>query len=130
MKPDALPHFVLLAGFALCSSCGWLKPDTSAARQVTETPQARQELIGRISSISPDGSFVLIQRYPSFNATIDSVLTVHGEGQRSANLIFTGESLGAYAAADIQSGMPQVGDPVFLPAPPKAPAPPEPVVEP
>ncbi len=129
MKPDALHHFALLGVFALCS-CGWLKPGASAPREEAEAPPARPELIGRISSVSPDGSFVLIQRYPSFNATIDSILTVHGEGQRSANLIFTGESLGAYAAADIQSGNPQVGDPVFLPAPPKAPAPPEPAVEP
>lgn len=113
------PHstcLALLACVSLCG-CGWLKRETAPVEKETEKPVKKAELIGRISSISPDGTFVLIQRYQSFTAAIGTVLTTRGDNDRNANLLFTGESLGAYAAADLQSGMPHVGDAVFLPAP-------------
>ena len=116
MKLHPLTCLTLLACVSLCS-CGWLKREPAPTAEETKKPAKKAELIGRISSISPDGSFVLIQRYSSFKAAIGTVLTTRGENQRSANLLFTGESLGSYAAADLQSGMPQVGDAVFLPAP-------------
>lgn len=110
---------VVLACVSICG-CGWLKRETTATPEETEKPAPKAELIGRISSISPNSRFVLIQRYQSFTASIGTVLTTRGDNDRSANLLFTGESLGAYAAADIQSGSPQVGDAVFLPAPVEA----------
>lgn len=120
MKLHPFTCLALLAGVSLCN-CGWLKRESRPVVEETEKPAKKAELIGRISSISPDGAFVLIQRYQSFTAAIGSVLTTRGENDRSANLLFTGESLGSYAAADLQSGMPHVGDAVFLPAPVEAP---------
>ncbi len=71
------------------------------------------KLVGRIASISNDRKFVMIQSYGSWNVPAGSILTSQGPDNRVANLRCSGEKLGQYAAADIQSGMPGSGDAVF-----------------
>ena len=69
--------------------------------------------VGRIASIPADKRFVLIQSYGKWNVSTGTILTTRGPENRSANLLVTGESLGQFAAADLQSGLLDVGDAVY-----------------
>lgn len=114
------PHLVLwLAVFAAplasCALSHREKPDKPAE----EGPK----LIGRIASIPADKRFVLIQSYGSWNIDSGTILTTRGLEERTANLLFTGEKLGQFAAADLQSGTVEIGDAVYSRHVPK-PAPP------
>ncbi len=79
------------------------------------------KLVGRIASIPPDRKFVLIQSYAPWDMPIGTILTTRGEADRTANLLFTGEKLGQFAAADIQSGTVERGDAVYSRHTPKPP---------
>ncbi len=90
---------------------------TKSKSQKPEPPKPIVEgpkLIGRIASIPAGGRFVLIQRYDKWEVEVGKILTTRGPDQRSANLKITGESLGEFAAADVQSGLVEVGDAVYL----------------
>lgn len=87
-------------------------------------PQGRPVIVGRVASIPPGNSFVLIQSYGDWTVADGTVLTTRGTEERAGNLLVTGEKLGQFAAADIQSGDVHVGDAVLmLPAPRPGPAP-------
>lgn len=89
-------------------------------------------LVGRIASVPADKRFVLIQRYGKWDAQSGQILTTRGPDNRTANLKTTGEKLGEFTAADIQSGTVGLGDAVYLqhvPNPTVAPTPTE-VAEP
>jgi hypothetical protein len=79
-------------------------------------------MVGRVASIAAGNSFVLIQAYGEWKVAAGTVLTTRGAEERTANLLVTGEKLGQFAAADIQSGTVAVGDVVML-LPSVAPAP-------
>ena len=128
------------AAIAVLPACSLLqhkKPVKSPPKATTEAPQ----LIGRIASIPADKRFVLIQSYSNRKIEAGTILTTRGPDERTANLVTTGESLGQFTAADVQSGQPGVGDAVYSrhipkPATPPAtlesaqnqePTPPEPV---
>jgi hypothetical protein len=128
MKSPSLPLLAGLAGLAL-AGCAWL----GLGKKTAPDDQANQpKLVGRIASIPSDRRFVLIQSYGKWAVETGSVLVSRGLEARTANLLATGESLGQFAAADVQSGTLEVGDAVFLPptpaknAPPLAPNPPPP----
>jgi hypothetical protein len=93
-----------------------------ATKEPEEKPKAKPpRLVGRIASIPPDRRFVLIQRFGEWNAEPGAILTTRGADQRSANLLVTGEALGQFAAADLQSGKVELGDAVYsqhIPKPP------------
>jgi hypothetical protein len=94
------------------SSCSWL------AEEPEETPAANPnapKLVGRIASIPVNQSFVLIESYGAWRVAAGTVLTTRGPEGRTANLLSTGESLGHYAAADVQSGKLAQGDAVYAP---------------
>lgn len=98
----------------LCtSSCGWLpkpkKSDEEKPKSVVEGPK----LVGRIASIPADRRFVLIQSYGKWTIENERILTTRGPEDRTANLKTTGEKLGEFAAADLQSGTVEVGDAVY-----------------
>lgn len=76
-----------------------------------KAPQSK--LVGRIASISADRKFVTIQSYGQWEVAAGSILTTQGPDQRVSNLRCSGEKLGQFAAADIQAGLPVVGDAVF-----------------
>lgn len=102
----------------------------SSKKEAAEKPVSKHELrlIGRIASVPADKRFVLIQSYNG-RPSLGTTLTTRGANQSSANLTVTGESLGQYSAADLQSGNVEVGDAVYeqtLTPPKKAePAPPK-----
>lgn len=93
-------------------ACSLLKPgkmDSSEKKPAAEAP----ELVGRIASIPADKRFVLIQSYGSWKIEAGTILTTRGVDERTANLLVTGEALGQFAAADIQSGSVEIGDAVY-----------------
>jgi hypothetical protein len=79
------------------------------SKTIVEGPK----LIGIIASTPADQRFVLIQSYGKWSIEVGRILVTRGSDQRSANLRVTGESLGEFAAADVQSGLIQVGDAVY-----------------
>ncbi len=102
---------LLFAAWAVCS-CGSTKPEKpkeEAKKPVVEGPK----LVGRIASIPADTRFVLIQSYGKWNMESGGILTTQGPDDRTANLRTTGEKLGEFAAADLQSGSVEVGDAVY-----------------
>lgn len=92
-------------------------------------PAVSPKLVGRVATIPADKRFVLIQSYGKWNVETDQILTTRGPNDRMANLRTTGESLGEFAAADLQSGQVEVGDAVYfqpIPKPVITPVTPEP----
>jgi hypothetical protein len=74
----------------------------------------RPRLVGRIASVPSDKRFILIQSYGDWKVATGTVLIAHGVDGRTANLLATGEVMGQYAAADVQSGEVQRGDAVYM----------------
>lgn len=98
------------------TGCGLFggKPELEPTEQ---KKPSQPRYIGQITSIHAAQGFVLIRRSPGVTLVPSTILISRGPGgpkqQRVANLRITGESLGQMAAADIQSGSPQVGDSVY-----------------
>lgn len=113
------PAFAALCLVAL-TGCAWLKPAGKEKPDKTTNSEA-PKLVGRIASIPPDKRFVLIQSYGGWKIEAGTILTTRGPENRSANLLATGESLGEFAAADLQSGAVEVGDGVYSRHTPKPP---------
>ena len=113
MKSRSFLRFTVLLGSALAlTSCGVFKARKPA--ETNEKPKSEApKLIGRIASIPADKRFVLIQSYEKWNVETGTILTTRGPDDRSANLLATGEYLGQFAAADLQSGLVEVGDAVY-----------------
>ena len=102
-----------------------------ATKEPEEKPKAEPpRLVGRIASIPADRRFVLIQSFGKWTAEPGAILTTRGADQRSANLLVTGEALGQFAAADLQSGQVELGDAVYSQHIPKPPPANEPAAEP
>jgi hypothetical protein len=123
MKAPLAPWIAMFIAAALVS-CASQK---SATLEKPETPEKSDApvLIGRIASIPADKRFVLIQSYANQKVRSGTILTTRGTQGRTANLRATGESLGQFAAADLQSGTLEVGDAVYsrhTPKPIKPPA--------
>ncbi len=118
---------LLVAGALSVCACAPTK--TEKPKEDVKKPRLEgPKLVGRIASIPADKRFVLIQKYDDWEKEIGGILTTHGPDERTANLRITGESLGEFAAADLQSGSVEVGDAVYSPqtgnlvTPTKAPA--------
>ncbi|HEX7261333.1 MAG TPA: hypothetical protein VF258_05920 [Luteolibacter sp.] len=100
------------------------KPKPAEKKPAVEGPK----LVGRIATIPADKRFVLIQSYGKWEVESGQILTTRGPEDRTANLRATGEKLGEFAAADLQSGTLEIGDAVYFqhivkpPAPPTTPA--------
>jgi len=114
---------VLMAFVALVPACAD-KPEKEPADK-----KEKPRLVGRVSSIPSDRKFVLIQAYGKWDIATGAILTTNGPEGRAANLRVTGEKLGQFAAADIQSGALEIGDGVYSTVTPPKPVPP-PQVEP
>jgi len=81
---------------------------------ITKTGETtKPKLVGRVASVPSDKRFVLIESYGKWEVAAGSLLTTLGTGERTANLLVTGEALGQYAAADYQGGTLEVGDAVY-----------------
>ncbi len=112
MKPYCA--LILAAAFASasCATSEAEKPDPKLA-EAKEKPETGPKLIGRVASIPPDRRFVLVQSYGKWESAAGEILTTRGPEDRTANLRVTGEALGEFAAADIQSGTLEIGDAVY-----------------
>lgn len=97
---------MVLAVLPICAAC-WPKKEPET--KPTEAPR----LVGKIASIPPEKRFVLIHSLGNWDISAGTILTTRGGDGRSANLLVTGESLGNFAAADIQSGEVELGDSVY-----------------
>ncbi len=107
------PPTAILAALAAAGllSCSLFKDDPPE-----EPDPDAPRLVGRISSVAPDGSFVLIESYGSWSVPAGAILSTRGPENRGANLLATGETLRRHAAADIQSGTVEIGDGVYTTA--------------
>ena len=103
---------VLLAAFSclILSSCASTQP---AKPEPAKTMEEGPKLVGRVASIPAERRFVLIQSYGKWTIESGRILTTRGPDVRAANLRTTGETLGEFAAADLQSGTVEVGDAVY-----------------
>lgn len=93
----------------LLLSCG-SKPDSNA--EPTQEIQ-KSRLAGRVERVNLASEFVRIRRYGPWRVSEHEVVVSRGGG-RNANLLPTGEKLGEYIAADIRSGVVEVGDAVYI----------------
>jgi hypothetical protein len=103
--------FLLSASLLVCG-CASTKPEKTKSEEtkpIVEGPK----LVGRIATIPADKRFVLIQSYGKWEMESGKILTTRGTDDRTANLRTTGETLGEFAAADLQSGEVEVGDAVY-----------------
>lgn len=105
-----LPIALLVISLACCADKA-PEEDPKEKKEAKQTIQPR--LVGRIASMPGDRKFVLIQSYGKWNVPSGSILTTHGPDGRAANLLATGEQLGQYAAADLKSGILEIGDGVY-----------------
>lgn len=110
----AIPSLLMIAcaSAAVCSCADPQSTPADPAAKTAPKPQA-PKLVGRVASIPADKRFVLIQSYGKWDVDTGAILTTRGPEDRSANLLATGESLGEFAAADLQSGRVEVGDAVY-----------------
>lgn len=92
-------------------SCADLTEKQTKASKKEET--AKPHLVGRVASIPADRKFVLIQSYGNWSIATGAILATLGPDGRAANLRVTGEKLGQFAAADVQSGSLEIGDGVY-----------------
>ncbi|MEY3895035.1 MAG: hypothetical protein RLZZ214_554 [Verrucomicrobiota bacterium] len=92
-----------------CASSTKEKTDEEKPKSEVQGPK----LVGRIASVPADKRFVLIQSYGPWEIETGRILTTRGLDNRTANLRTTGEKLGEFAAADLQSGTAEVGDAVY-----------------
>ncbi|HVJ45451.1 MAG TPA: hypothetical protein VM511_03625 [Luteolibacter sp.] len=104
--------FLLLSLLAVLSvSCAKDDEPIPIDKVGTMTPP---KLVGRIATVPSDRKFVLIQSYGNWHVPSGTVLTTRGTNDRTANLLVTGEVMGQYAAADLQSGEVSSGDAVYF----------------
>lgn len=116
LSPATLMIATFGLGFIACSTAP-KKPEAAKKTAPVEGPK----LVGRIASIPADKRFVLIQSYGKWEMAAGAILTTRGPDERLANLRVTGETLGEFAAADVQSGTFEKGDAVYsqpIPPPP------------
>ena len=103
---------VLFAAFS-CLFIASCAPTKTEKPEPTKPVEEGPKLVGRVASIPADRRFVLIQSYGKWNIESGRILTTRGPDDRTANLRTTGETLGEFAAADLQSGSVEVGDAVY-----------------
>lgn len=115
------PLFGIVASISLGTlSCAPTRPKSDdPAKEDSKTVPQGPELVGRIASVPADKRFVLIQSYGKWIGESGQILTTRGPDNRTANLKTTGEKLGEFAAADVQSGTVEIGDAVYFQHVPK-----------
>ena len=106
-----LSRVLLLCCLAIAACAPSTKEKTDEEKPTP--PVEGPKLVGRIASVPADKRFVLIQSYGAWEIETGRVLTTRGPDERTANLRTTGEKLGEFAAADLQSGTVEVGDAVY-----------------
>jgi hypothetical protein len=104
-----LPLALLLPLFFIITSCA----DKPVEAPTPPPKKEETRLVGRIASIHKGPNFALIQSYGNWSIQTGVILATIGPEGRAANLKVTGEKIGQFAAADIQSGTLEIGDSVY-----------------
>ncbi|RYD34280.1 MAG: hypothetical protein EOP87_09520 [Verrucomicrobiaceae bacterium] len=100
---------------ALCVLIPSCATDDEKEIPVTKSGELmRPRLVGRVASVPSDKRFILIQSYGDWKIASGTILIAQGTEGRTANLLATGEVMGQYAAADVQSGDVRPGDAVYM----------------
>lgn len=76
-------------------------------------PSPPPKLVGIVISKNTKKNYVLIEYYGTWKYEEQTELTTEADG-RSGVLMTSGEKLGPYIAADIESGLVDVGDAVYF----------------
>lgn len=117
MSYNLLAPFSALAILCCIPSCAnKTEKPTEDAKKENET---KPRLVGRVASIPAERKFILIQSYGTWDVPTGAILVTKGPEGRTANLRVTGEKLGQFAAADIQSGTLEIGDGAYTSITPK-----------
>jgi len=104
------PWIALAAGAALIASCGLGEGgDEEEAKPSPSAPK----LVGRVATVHSTEGFVLVEGYGDHTLGEGLVLSGLGADGRTSSLRVTGERMGRFAAADLQSGEVRVGDVVY-----------------
>jgi len=93
----------------LVSSCG----SSPKPEEKVEKKAPNAQIVGRVSSISRNKDFVLIQQLGPGSLSANHLLHSMGPGGRSASLSLSGERVRDFYAADLVSGTVELGDPVL-----------------
>ena len=123
LSPAALMTSSLCLSLFACGTTHSTTPEKPVATKETAIIVG-PKLVGRIAAIPADKRFVLIQSYGKWETEAGAILTTRGPDERTANLRVTGEKLGEFAAADLQSGTLEKGDAVYSQSAPPPPSPP------
>lgn len=105
----------LLVFLSACAPRELEKRSSEAAEKkedVEEPAATTYRTVGRIASVDQAEGFALIQQYTRSVLAEGSILTSYGPEGKRANLRVSGEKMGLFSVADIQSGEVAVGDPV------------------
>ena len=105
-----MTKFVLTVFCATCFFSACSSPET---KPEPIPALSKKRLAGRVQSVSKTSKFVLIRRYGPWRVSEGEWVESRGDG-RTANLLPTGEKLGEHIAADIRSGLVEVGDDVYI----------------
>ena len=98
----------VVAAFSM-AACGWFGEE----EEEKEVSKTAPRLVGRVASIHESEGFVLIENFGSLTLGEGLLLSTRGGDGRAATLVVSGERMGRYAAADMKSGILEVGDEVY-----------------
>ncbi len=118
-KSGLLFAAIISFSFSSCSYIKTLRHQEPKAEEKKPIIVSSPVIIGRIASKPADKRFVLVQTYAKSQLETGTILTTRGPQDRAANLRITGEKLGEFAAADLQSGTVEQGDAVYSQPAPK-----------
>ena len=108
-------HFKALLTLALTlalNSCASLQKDQKKETEETKITGPEKRIIGRITSVSRAGEFVLIQKFGPGSLPKNTLYQSQGPEGRSASLRPSGERVRDFYAADLISGTVMKGDAV------------------
>ena len=114
---------VVLAAAGLCS-CGLLQKRLLSSRVTQLPPQDadKEALLGSIESVNPEQQFVLVRMDARVTVLPGTKLEARSPNGLTTTLVVSPEKKLSFLSADIEQGLPQPGDLVFVLAQP-APAP-------
>jgi hypothetical protein len=107
-----VPAALALASSMLLSSCA-TSEKARLQREVAQLIAPYDMQVGQIAFVNLDSGFVLIETIPGAPTTEGLLWTSKGAKGKS-ELLVSGERKRPFTAADIKSGTPGVGDPVFM----------------
>ncbi len=103
----------------IITTCALLILPSCSSPKTTEpvaVVEQQPTLVGRVSKVNAAAGYAFIRRYGAWKPRAGDVLQSHGETNdiiSAGNLMATGERIGEHVAADIRSGVVNIGDGVY-----------------